>query len=88
MNQVSDDFLDNTRSLLADWEKQMDENEGNLFLNDEDIETNIILNSELTMNELTNSLKQVKSNKATGIENTPNEILKCTRIRELLLKLF
>jgi len=33
-------------------------------------------------------LKQAKSNKATGIENIPNEILKCTRIRELLLKLF
>ena len=60
MNQVSDDFLDNTRSLLDDWEKQMHENEGNLFLNDEDIEINIILNSELTMNELTNALKQAK----------------------------
>lgn len=58
----------------------MDENEGNLFLNDEDVETNIIINSNLTINERTNALKQAKSNNTTGIENIRNAILKCTRI--------
>lgn len=58
----------------------MDENEGNLFLNDEDVETNIIIKSNLTINERTNALKQAKSNNIIGIENIRNAISKCTRI--------
>ena len=95
-SQVSDKFLEDTRALIIEWEQELDNirNEQDSSENyvgiqeTNDQENDIILNSEITQEEVTNALKQAKSNKATGIENIPNEILKNTKLTDLLLKLF
>ena len=87
---VSDVFLDNTRKLLSEWEEQIESIDYNDNEHSSPIETEkeVILNSEITMEELISALHTAKANKATGIENIPNEVLKCERLKELLLKLF
>lgn len=90
-NQVSDEFLESTRKLIQEWEEQMDslKPETNNIQNEQTRnESELILNSDITLKEVTDALKDAKTNKATGIENIPNEVLKCEKLHKLLLKLF
>ena len=50
--------------------------------------TDSVLNTEISIEELNRALKSTKANKATGKDNFPNEILKCERLMEFILKLF
>ena len=92
LNEISDLFLENTRKLLEDWEDQMEnmniDTDNNSTQNQTVDQSDILLNTEISIEELNSALKSAKANKATGIDNLPNEILKCERIKELILKLF
>ena len=50
--------------------------------------TNDCLNSDIKKEEVCTALKLAKSGKSVGIDNIPNEILKCTHIEDVLHVLF
>ena len=49
---------------------------------------NDILNGNITLEEVNMAIKAAKNGKAVGIDNIPNEILKCKTINIVLQKLF
>ncbi|VDH90629.1 Hypothetical predicted protein [Mytilus galloprovincialis] len=78
LNQISDEFLESTRKLIQEWEEQMDslKPELNNIQNEQTRnESELILNSDITLTEVTDALKDAKTNKATETENDMQNML-------------
>ena len=88
-NKFDDQFLEQAKTILKTWEdhyrfllNNMDNNfnPGNNM--------NDILNSQITLEEVKKVISELKNHKATGIDNLPNEVLKCNGLAEIICKLF
>ena len=89
-NCSSDEFVRKVKDTLNIWDNEY----RNLFTNmsvNSSTHSNCIngnLNSDITKVEVNCAIKSVKSGKAVGIDNIPNEVLKCQNISNVLLALF
>ena len=88
-NDTSNNFVSNVKATLNRW----DEYRG-LFTNmntnssNESNSINDDLNRDLTKEEIDIALRLAKNGKAVGIDNIPNEVLKCENIADILRVLY
>ena len=84
-----DNFLTETRITLQRWENEL-ENYDRTSDNGEIQSTrnDDLLNCPISLEEINRVLSKAKSGKAVGIENIPNEILKCDKFVPVLHMLF
>ena len=84
-----DNFLAETRITLKRWENEL-ENYDRTSDNGEIQSTpnDDLLNCPILLAEINRVLSKAKSGKAVGIENIPNEILKCDKLVPVLFRLF
>ena len=87
--EFDDNFLAEIRTSLQRWENEL-ENYDQTRVNEDTQGTQDtdILNCPITLDEIKRVIANAKSGKAVGIENIPNEILKCDILAPILYRLF
>ncbi len=78
-NNFDDNFYNEILELLRNAENRM---------NDHLYVPNASLNKNFSANEIEKVIDRLKNRKAPGIDNIPNEVLKCAAIKNCLAKLF
>ena len=78
-DSFDDTFYNEILQLLRNAENRM---------NDPLYVPNAFLNKNFDANEIDQVIDRLKNRKAPGIDNIPNEVLKCAAIKNYLLKLF
>ena len=84
-----DDSSDNFVKIVQETLNQWDSEYQNLLVNmnvSHSVDSNDILNGNITLEEVNMAIKAAKNGKAVGIDNIPNEILKCKAIYIVLQK--
>ena len=77
--QEQRDYVNNIKLQLNNIEESM---------YGDDFEPNIALNESISLDEVEKVLLKLKNRKSVGIDNIPNEVLKCPQIIMLLYNLF
>ena len=86
-----DEFLQRADTLYAQWSQELSDtgDEHNDQEDNTDAGTwNHLLNSRLDIEETIGALHRAKRDKSVGIDNIPNEIVKCSGLLHILHKLF
>ena len=87
---TTNDFIENVKETLSRWDSDyrgLLTNMNNHSSSPGNI-TNDSLNGDITIEEVSNAIKQAKMRKAVGYDNVPNEVLKCNHIEGVLQSLF
>ena len=73
-----DEFLQNSKRVRNDIKNNIREN---------NYQCNVVLNKEVSIDEIQKVISKLKNNKSVGNDQIPNEVIKCRTYRYLLFKL-
>ena len=91
-NSESGDFVNRVKETLNIWNKDYESLLTSMNKTSDDSNHGYIttdnLNRDITNLEIEKALKLAKNGKAVGIDNLPNDILKCLHVKDVLHSLF